>query len=566
MASPHHPVFALSDRFVDRYAALHPVDATLVGVPGHDHEWGDLGPGGIEATQDLLRATRQELAALPAPDDRWSALAVRVLTEDVDESLEAIEQGDPYRDLAHVGSTPCAMRSALLTQDASTPAGRDAVASRLERMPSALAGWRDTVDLGRRRGVLASRRQAVSVADQLRSAVGPKGAFTRRVAELAALDPGSQERLDAALDGARRACLDTAAWIEQVYLPDAPGEDAVGSERYARMARRYLGTGIDPDDATSWAWDQTAKLWERAEAAAGRIDPDAPLADVVRRLKVDPAFAAPDRDTFLALMQERQAEAVEILADRHFAIPEGIREVEIRLASPGAPLGAWYIGPSEDLSRPGTIWWSFGDRQVVPLYEEVSTAYHEGFPGHHLQVGTQVTLADRLSRAHRTLIWRPGYGEGWALYAEQLMDELGYLERPEYELGYLTGSLLRAVRVVLDLGLHLGLRAPEHAPIHPGAVWTYELAVDALEQLCFLDRDYAESEVTRYLGLPGQAISYAIGQRELLQLREERRFREQEAFDLRAFHADVLGSGPVGLDHLRELVLDPPVGQQRPIS
>jgi uncharacterized protein (DUF885 family) len=223
--------------------------------------------------------------------------------------------------------------------------------------------------------------------------------------------------------------------------------------------------------------------------------------------------------------------------------------------APGAPLAAWYIGPSEDFSRTGTIWWSLGDATSVPLFDQVSTAYHEGFPGHHLQIGVQVSLSDRLSRAHRLLAWRPGYGEGWALYAEQLMDELGELERPEYELGYLGTSLMRAVRVVVDLGLHLGLPIPADAPIHAGEAWTYERAVEALVHLAFLDESTARSEVTRYLGWPAQAISYAVGQREIVALRDERRAREGDAFDLRRFHADVLASGAVGLDHLRELVL-----------
>jgi uncharacterized protein (DUF885 family) len=275
----------------------------------------------------------------------------------------------------------------------------------------------------------------------------------------------------------------------------------------------------------------------------------------MHRLKVDPAFAAPSPEAFRELMQARQQHALDALSGVHFQVPDAIRKVEVNLVAPGAPLGAWYIGPSEDFTRPGSVWWSLGDRQAIPLYEEVSTAYHEGFPGHHLQVGIQVSLAEHLTRAHRLLIWNPGYGEGWALYAEQLMDELGELERPEYVLGYLTSCLLRAVRVVVDLGLHLDQPIPPDAPLRPGGRWDFDVAVEALERLAFLDHAYASSEVTRYLGMPAQAISYAIGQRRIVELRDERRRREGAAFDLARFHADVLGSGPIGLDHLAELVL-----------
>jgi uncharacterized protein (DUF885 family) len=192
----------------------------------------------------------------------------------------------------------------------------------------------------------------------------------------------------------------------------------------------------------------------------------------------------------------------------------------------------------------------------VPIWDEVTTAYHEGFPGHHLQCGLQVCLGDRLSRVHRLLYWLSGYGEGWALYAERLMRELGYLDRPEFVLGLLASNALRAVRVVIDIGSHLQLPIPGDVPFHPGEAWDFDLAVEALERYAFLTNDVAVSEVTRYLGWPGQAISYKVGERVILGLRDEARAKEGESFDLKEFHERVLGSGPVGLDHLREIVLN----------
>jgi uncharacterized protein (DUF885 family) len=282
-----------------------------------------------------------------------------------------------------------------------------------------------------------------------------------------------------------------------------------------------------------------------------------------RKLRTDPAHASPSPEQFRDLMQERQAMALEALSGTHFDVPTAIRHVDVKLSPPGGALGAYYVGPSEDLSRPGSIWWSLGDRASIPLFEEVTTAYHEGFPGHHLQIGLQVMHADRLSRAHRLLIWNPGYGEGWALYAETLMDEQGFLELPTYELGYLTSSLLRVLRVVIDIGLHLRRPIPQDAPLPGGGPWTFERAVAALTDLGGLAVDYATSEVTRELGWPGQAITYAIGQREIVRLRDARRRRDGDAFDLKAFHADILGSGPIGLDHLREQVLARPRSDPR---
>lgn len=550
-----HPVFALADRFVDAYADLSPMAATYLGVPGYDDRWGDLGPDGVAAEGELLRATRAELDRLPPGRDADERLAIRALADHLGPLIDAHDHDDPFRDLAHVASTVPDMREILEVQNTSTSAGQRALLRRLETVPPALEAWQQRLEVGLDRGVMAPQRQAESVATQLRDAVSESGALTRRIGRLIREAPELAEPATTCLPQVRRAVIETARWLETVYLPAAPREDAAGPQRYDRALRGLLGMSPDVDEIADWAWDELHRLLARATTVAARIDPDAGLPGVLQRLRTDPAYAAPDGARFRDLMQDRQAMALEALSNTHFDVPAAIRRVDVRLAPSGGALGAYYIGPSEDLARPGSIWWALGGGTRVPLFEEVSTAYHEGFPGHHLQVGLQVVHADRLSRAHRLLIWNPGYGEGWALYAETLMDELGFLEQPAYELGYLTSSLLRILRVVIDLGLHRGSRIPDHAPLAAGQAWTFERAVTALRELAGLDEDYATSEVTRYLGWPGQAISYAVGQREILALRAERQRREGDTFDLKAFHADVLGSGPVGLDHLRELVL-----------
>jgi uncharacterized protein (DUF885 family) len=180
----------------------------------------------------------------------------------------------------------------------------------------------------------------------------------------------------------------------------------------------------------------------------------------------------------------------------------------------------------------------------------VSTAYHEGFPGHHLQVGTSMAQQENLTRAHRLLIWYSGYGEGWALYTERLMDELGYFERPEYLLGYYSSQQLRACRVVIDIGCHLGLALPDDALVNPGGRWDYQTAVDVLHQVAAQPREVSESEAKRYLGWPGQAISYKVGERTILSLRDEAKRKQGSAFDLKEFHRSLLAGGEVRLDYL----------------
>jgi uncharacterized protein (DUF885 family) len=551
-----HPVFDLADRLTDDLAAAMPIVATYAGVAGHDERWGDLGPEGLEAVEALLRRTRDELGELPTTDgDDDATLAVRVLEEEVDQLLDASAHGEDLLDVSHTSWTVRALADVLSAQEVGTPEAGEAMLARLRTLPDALASWRRRIDLALDRDLVVARRQVESAVRQLDALARPDGALGSAAQRLAAEHPDLADVANATVPTMSAAASETAAYLRERYLPRAPERDAVGRDRYLREARRHLGAELDPEEATAWAWDELARLWERAGEVAARIDDTRDLDGVLQLLATDPTYAAPDPETFRQLMEERQVTALEQLSGTHFDVPDAIRNVTVQLAPPGGPLGAYYMGPSEDLSRPGSIWWSLGDRQVIPLFDQVSTAYHEGFPGHHLQVGIQVLLGDRLSRAHRLLIWNPGYGEGWALYTERLADELGMLETPAYELGYLTSQLLRVVRVLVDIGLHLELTIPDDAPFHPGEPWTYELAVDALEHHARLPREECLSEVTRYLGWPGQAISYALGQRTILELREERRRREGDAFDLRAFHADVLGSGPVGLDHLRELVL-----------
>lgn len=549
-----HPIFAMSDRFVEEYAALRPLTATAHGIEGHDGRLGDRSPAGVAAVASLLRETRVALARLQVASDRDARLAVRVLDAFTRDALSEIDRGQHHRDVAHMACTIAGVRETIDAQERSTDAGWRDVAARLLAMDGFLDGWRETVAEGIAAGEVVAARQVRSVVHQLRASVAPAGTFSLVVAEYAGGDDALVDDLRRGLEVTRAANLATAEWLEHDYLPAAREEDGVGRARYAVEAAHHVGRHLDLDATYAWGWDRVRRLRERMVAVARELDPAGDLGAVVARLKTDPAATAATQADFVDAMRARQHRAIELLDGTHFDVPAEVRAVDVRLAAPGSPLGAWYVGPSEDLSRPGQIWWAFGTKAPIPLWAEVTTAYHEGFPGHHLQIGLAVTLRERLSRVHRTLYWKPGTGEGWALYAERLMDELGFLDAPMYVLGYLAAAMLRACRVVIDIGCHLGLRTPHDAPFRPGERWGYELGVGMLTDVAFLDRDHAESELTRYLGWPGQAISYAVGEQAIVELREKLHERRGDAFTLKAFHADVLTAGAVGLDLLDEIV------------
>jgi uncharacterized protein (DUF885 family) len=291
---------------------------------------------------------------------------------------------------------------------------------------------------------------------------------------------------------------------------------------------------------------------------ARQLAPDAiTLAQVVAVLDADEERTIIGTDALLERLESFTKDTVESMDGVHFDIDARIRQCDVRLAPEGAAAAPYYIGPSEDLTRPGTTWFPTRGATRFTWWRYVSMWYHEAVPGHHLQVATALLQAERLSRFHRLDGMTSGYGEGWALYAERLMDELHGYADPGDEMGFLAAQALRAVRIVVDLGLHVGVAAPDDLGVLgelgdcSGKLWNAEMAVALLEEWAIQPNDFATSEVERYLSIPAQATSYKVGERVWLEVREAARERFGVQFDLKRFHAHSLELGPMGLDPFR---------------
>lgn len=552
-----HPIYELSSRIVEELASLFPDVATEVGIAGYDDRWTDLSPDGAANSLATIRRLRGCVESISAPGSEWDRLAIELAKGTLDEEASYFEHEDHLWDLNSIASPLQGLRETWDHMPRKSDDDWINIIYRLERLPAALDGYRATLDEGRRRGMAVPERQIRAGVEQCRVSASADSRFTRMLDEYENERAGVvvTARLEAAVTEARRAFSAFADYLADIYATDAAERDGVGEERYGRAAYRFLGTAIDPFETYSWGWDQIAELLAEMRAVGAGIKAGASIRDIKHMLTTDPERTVPDGEALSEFIQGRLDEALSRLAGAHFDVPEPIRKVNVNLAPPGGSLGAYYVGPSEDFHRPGSVWWSLAPDGPYPVFDEVSTAYHEGFPGHHLQVGVQMSLAEKLSRLHRLWVWKPGTGEGWALYAERFMYELGFFEKPDYVFGWLTGQMLRACRVVIDIGCHLDLKIPKGQNFHPGENWTFETAVELLEGYAQLGRSYAESEVTRYLGWPGQAISYKVGERMILDIRDELESRRGAAFDLKQFHARLLEVGPVGLDLLRsELV------------
>jgi uncharacterized protein (DUF885 family) len=544
-------VFQICDRLTEAYADLSPMAATFAGVPGRDHLWDDLSPDGHAAKASFFSSGIAELAPHLDDPDPVQASAARVASAYLQTELERNQGGRWKRDLNHLHAP---FQSARDTFDVVPKEGAtdwESIAARLAAWGDMLNGYRASLQMGLDAGDVVAQRQVRSVVEQVRSVAGDGSRFADMPAHAGAAG-GDEELVAECVTKARDASAGFAEWLEAEYLPRATSVDAFGRDRYQWESEYYLGMGIDLDETYEWGWSEVHRLREEMKSTADHIDPDLGVEEVIRLLDTDPARSAPDHHAFADFVLKVQSEAVDQLDGSAFDVPPEIREVTVNLAPPGTSLGAWYHAPSEDLSRPGSIWYALGERTRIPYWQEVATAYHEGFPGHHLQVGIAVLQRARLSRFHRLFVWYSGSGEGWALYAERLMDELGYFENPEHRLGLLASQLFRSTRVVLDIGAHLGKRIPDDAPLHRGETWDHDIAVDYMVKIGLQALDVAESEVLRYLGLPGQAISYKVGEREILEIR--RRAMERDGFDPKEFHRKLLEAGAIRLDQLRDRI------------
>jgi uncharacterized protein (DUF885 family) len=549
----NHPIYQLSSDIVDELASTFPDIATEVGIEGHDDKWTDFSPEGAEEALQTLRRLRSKVDHLPTPETDWDRLAIELAKVTLEEEASYFEHDDHLRNLNSMASNLQGIREIWDHMGRTSPEEWTNIVYRLEGLPAALDGYRASLDKGRQRGMAVAERQVRAAVEQCRVSASQTSRFTKLLEDYSKLQPagGLLTRLEAAVTGARKAFSEFGDYLADTYATDSSERDGVGADRYVRAAYEFLGTYIDPAATYEWGWDQVAELSAGMTAVANEISPGLGVAAVNELLQTDPARTVADGAALRSFIQERLDNALNELAGTHFDVPEPIRRVTINIAPPGSALGAYYVGPSEDFTRAGSVWWSLTPDGPYPVYDEVSTAYHEGFPGHHLQVGVQMSLAEKLSRLHRLWVWKSGSGEGWALYAERFMNELGFFEKPDYVFGWLSGQMLRACRVVIDIGSHLDLPIPANQEFHAGERWTFATAVEMLERYATLATPYAESEVTRYLGWPGQAISYKVGEKVILDIRNEVASRLGADFDQRDFHARLLEVGPVGLDLLR---------------
>ena len=548
----------ISDQYVADVARLDPMLATFLGVPGHDDQLTDYSPDGYQARYELLNNAMREMAVVE-PADEAEQVARTVFLDRLSSTKDLHEAG-AFPDLNVVDSPVQNTRMLFDLMPADTPEDWATIAARLAKVPESMASLRAGLAHAAEAGRVPALRQVTKVAEQCDTWSGGTGGpsfFAGLIAGANGASPALRTELEAGATAAATAYADLAAFLRTELAGRAPVKDAVGRETYQLWSREFTGARLDLEESYAWGWEEFFRIEREMKEVANRIKPGATLAEAAAALDADPRYRVTGQDGLQAWMQNLSDRALDDLRGVHFDIPDPIMALECKIAPPGGGVGAYYTGPSMDFTRPGRMWWSVpADRQEFSTWREVTTVYHEGVPGHHLQIATAVYQKDKLNQFQRMLADTSGYCEGWALYAERLMRELGYLSDDGNLMGMLDGHLFRAARVIVDIGMHLELEIPAGTGFHEGERWTPELGLEFMLNRTITDAAHVHDEIDRYLGWPGQAPAYKIGERLWLAARDDAKQRRGAAFDLKQFHTRALEMGAMGLDALRARVAE----------
>ena len=548
-------VDAIADSYTNRLAELDPLSATEMGIPGHDHQMTELSPDGYAERARLDRETLAELAKAE-PADEVDRVTVAAMQDRLTLAIELDESGELLASLNVIASPLQLLRDVLDVMPTATTDDWANIASRVSRVPDAVHGYIESLRVAARRGLVAATLQVEEGIKQASELADPQSSFFVTFTSGASPDgapPSGALANDLAMAGRKAAAAygELVAFLEDELAGQAPEDDAVGRDRYALWSRGFVGATVDLDETYEWGLEELARMAAEQDAIVEQIaGPGASIDDAIAKLETDPSRVLHGKEALQRWMQQTADEAITALDGVHFDIPGPMRTIECMIA-PTENGGIYYTGPSDDFSRPGRMWWSVPPGVTeFSTWREKTTVYHEGVPGHHLQIAQAVLNREQLNLWRRLVSWSSGHGEGWALYAERLMQEFGFMDDLGDRLGLVDGQRMRATRVVVDIGVHLRKPAPER---WGGGTWDAAKAWECLKANVNMDEAFLRFELNRYLGWPGQAPSYKIGQRLWETYRSDAESRARPAgedFSLKDFHTRALNLGSVPLSVL----------------
>ncbi len=308
-----------------------------------------------------------------------------------------------------------------------------------------------------------------------------------------------------------------------------------GSELYRRLVKAHTTLDVTPEHVHAVGLTQVARLEEEYLELAGPLLGTQEVGEIYRRLRTDESLHHHDAESIIMEAVRAFEKAKAVMGDWFGVLPKA--DCVASATEVGAL--AYYRTPSEDGSQPGQFFFNTAEPSMWATFQVAAIAYHEGIPGHHLQLALGMEN-ENVHPLHRHL-YLPGFGEGWGLYTERLADEMGLYEDDWERVGMLFADSLRACRLVVDTGMHaLG--------------WTRQQAIDYMVAHSPMAVYEVEQEIDRYIGAPGQATSYMMGRLEIDEIRASAELVLGDQFDIKDFHDAVLSYGTVPLPVLREIV------------
>lgn len=543
------PVYAFADRAWEQFLELNPLWATAQGDERWDDRLGDPGPDGRAAEAAMVDEWE---AALRAFDNEASSVEDAVTLDLIGIVIVRLREARALRlwemdALDQYGGPQALMGELARLQRTDTPERFERLLARVAAYPA----WMEAHRANLAAGMESGRTAATAVVERCLNQ-------TRRMVETPALEspllaanPGLSESQRATLSRTieRDVLPALRAWLEmlQDYAPRARSGEGVchlsdGEALYRHHIKAWTTLSEDPRAIHQFGLARLAEI----EAEARDIVADLGFDDVAA-LRAHLDTAAQNHVTDPGELVRRAGllvERAEAVAPTWFGrLPRDgceVRAVEPHMEQEAPP--AFYQGPTEDGSRSGVFFINTFDPSARPLHRMAAMVFHEAVPGHHFQITIETELSGLPAfRRFGSRLAGGAFVEGWGLYAERMAQEMGLYHTQLERFGALETEAWRAVRLVVDTGIHaLG--------------WTRQQSIEALRERAGLSQLEAETETDRYISWPGQALSYMIGQREILSLRAEIEARDGERFDRRAFHDEVIGHGSLPLSTLRSQV------------
>jgi prolyl oligopeptidase len=543
---------ALIDEVWEWRLAQDPIEASRQGDRRYNTQWRDES---VSAYEDRNLAQREFLRRLYALDktelSKTDQLNYELFRRDLQRRV------DEFQFNGHL--MPFNQRGGVQNLDSNTSYLRFETVddyedwlARMEGIDTVIAQTIELADQGREEGMVLPRVLMERIPDQIAVQLVEGGADSpfHRVFEAMpdTIPAGEQERLreqavEVIEDVVIPAYRELANYFEDVYLPDTRESVGLsslpnGSAWYEFLARRFTTTRMTPDEIHRLGLDEVKRIRDEMQLIIDELEFDGDFQEFLTFLRTDPQFYYDNPDdlyeAYLATSKRIDPELVKLFGTLP-RMPYGVKPIPDAIAPDTTT--AYYSRPAADGSRAGIYWVNLYRPEVRPKYEIEVLSVHEAMPGHHLQLAIQQEISDMPN--FRRYSGFTAFVEGWGLYSESLGYDLGLYTDPYSRFGALTYDMWRAVRLVVDTGIH-----------YKG--WTRQQAIDFFKDNAAKTEHDIVNEIDRYIVMPGQALAYKVGQLKIKALRTQAESALGDRFDVRAFHDELLGAGALPLDVLQQ--------------